>query len=40
VLDPEALDSLLTGDARPKRITFSYHGHEIVVRRDGRIIVE
>ncbi|WP_227353818.1 HalOD1 output domain-containing protein [Haladaptatus salinisoli] len=40
VLDPEALDSLLTGGSRPERIAFSYHGYDVDVRRDGHITVE
>ena len=44
-IDPDALDSLFAnpadGSTRPGgRVTFTYHGHRVSARGDGRVIVE
>ncbi len=40
VLNPDALNTLMTERPRPERIVFSYLGHEVAIRRDGTVVVE
>lgn len=39
VVDPDALDRLFASDVEGS-VHFEYHGHEVVVCNDGRIVVD
>lgn len=39
-LDPDALDSLLTGVSARSRLEFDYHGYTVVVEDGGTVIIE
>lgn len=38
VVDPDALDSLVTGSSSVERVEFSFCGHDLIVDRDGVVV--
>lgn len=38
-IEPDALDRLFSERPRPVNITFEFYGHEVVVEREGRVVV-
>lgn len=40
VIDPDALNVLFQRDATPRRVEFSYRGHDVVVRNEGDVSID